>query len=185
MQLSDGVVFAFRVLLAAGALALAFCAGVNIGRVEFEPEMRTVIGPTVECRLVESHTVQYVERPVAVVRDTGSIRSEPAELRHFENLEELRQWLAVAAESTATVYFQPPGGEVDCDDYALALQSRALADGFIVSFEIIGRDEYNSLFSGRLPPGQDFHAINLAIIGNDAFYIESQTGEVIRAVSLD
>jgi hypothetical protein len=39
---------------------------------------------------------------------------------------------------------------IDCDDYAIELQMKALGDGYIVSFEIIGIAEYNGLFTTEL-----------------------------------
>ena len=119
--------------------------------------------------------VEYIERTQKI----------PAELRNFNDLEELEQWLVAVDTNTTTVYFQSPGVIIDCDDYALALQSKALTNGYIMSFEVISRNEYNAIFKSQLPSGQSLHAINLAIIGNSAYYIEPQTDEVTFAVYLD
>lgn len=164
---------------------MAFCAGVYLHPVAFEPQTTTVIGPTVECQLVESHTVQYVDRPVAVANNVERIQRIPVELRNFNDLEELKQWLAAVATNTTTIFFQLPDATVDCDDYALGLQRKALADGYILSFQVTSRSEYNAVFQGKLPLGQSLHAINLAIIGNDVYYIEPQTGEVAFTIYLD
>lgn len=176
---------AFKTLMAVGVLTSVFWAGTYFSPVAFEPETATVIEPRVESRLVERHTIQYVDRPVIVVKNIERVQRILTELRNFNDLEELKQWLVAMDTDRTTVYLQLPGAAVDCDDYALDLQHKALADGYIVSFEIIGRSEYNALFEIELPPSQSLHAINLAIIGNDAYYIEPQTDEIVFAARLD
>ena len=139
---------------------------------------------TVESRLVARHTTEYIEKPVTTIEYVERVRSEPVELRNFYDPEELKLWLENNVSSTI-VHLQSPDSTVDCDDFALALQQKALRDGFIMSFEIIKEDEYNALFKNPLPSEQILHAINLAIIGNGAYYIEPQTGEIAFAVFLD
>ena len=112
------------------------------------------------------------------------MKTVPVELRNFKDLEELERWLR-DRNNTTTVRFQQTDSIMDCDDYALEMQRKALEDGYIVSFEIIGASEYNQLFSYTLPPGQSLHAINLAIIGNSVYYIEPQTDEIILAAYMD
>jgi hypothetical protein len=175
----------FKTLIAAGVLASAFYAGVFLSSDVFQPQAVAVMKPVVECKLVERHTVRYVERPVAVLQNNREVRKTTADLRNFHNLEELEQWLAAVEANTTTVYFQLPGAAVDCDDYALDLQLKALTDGFIISFEIVDRGEYEKLFKNELPSSQSLHAINLAIIDNSAYYIEPQTSEVVLAAYLD
>ena len=176
---------ASKIIISIGVLSLAFCAGVWFCPVTSESQAITVIKPTVECQLVESHTVQYVDRPVTAVNNVERVREIPVELRNFNDLDELKQWLAEVAMNTNTVFFQRPDAPVDCDDYALDLQCKALADGYILSFQVVSRSEYNAVFQGELPPGQSLHAINLAIIGNNVYYVEPQTGEIAFAVYLD
>ena len=65
------------------------------------------------------------------------------------------------------------------------MQHKALADGYIMSFEVIERTEYNKLFENELSPGQSLHAINLTIIDNNVYYIEPQTNEVVFVAQLD
>ena len=141
-------------------------------------------GSTVKSKLVARHTTEYIEKPVATVKYVERVRSEPVVLRNFHDPEELKLWLEYNISSTI-VYLQPPDATVDCDDFALALQQKALRDGFIMSFEIIEEDEYNALFENTLPSGTNLHAINLVIIGNRAYYIDPQTGETVLAVYLD
>jgi len=146
--------------------------------------INTSISPHVECRVVETHTVQYVEKPVTVVEYVERVKSVPVELRDFNELEELKQWLE-DKKNVTTVRFQSPDTVVDCDDYALEMQQKALADGYLISLEIIGPSEYNRFFKNSELPPDTLHAINLVIIGNDAYYIEPQTGEVVFVAHLD
>ncbi len=183
--LFPAMVLAFETLTAIGVLALAFCAGTYITPVTFVPQTDTVIEPGVKCRLVERHTVQYADSPVTMVNNIERVQMVPVELHNFNDLDELKQWLSAIDTNTTTVYFQQPNTPVDCDDYALGLQSKASADGYILSFEVISESEYNAVFKSQLPPNQSLHALNLAIIGNNAYYIEPQTGEIVFAAHLD
>ena len=172
-------------LFAVAVLNIFFSIGVSVGQAPIKPQTITVTEPVVKCQLIETHTVQYVDTPVTVVKYIERTQKIPAELRNFNNLEELEQWLVAVDTNTTTVYFQLSDAPVDCDDYALALQSKALTNGYILSFEIISRSEYKAVFKSQLPSGPSLHAINLAIIGNSAYYIEPQTGEINFAVHLD
>ena len=189
---TNKTVMVIKALVAVVILAILFSTGVVIGQATSAPQtttntntnLDTSFKPTVETQLVETHTVQYVDRPVTVVEYIERIKKVPVELRDFNDLEELKQWLENNKNVTA-VRFQSPNVTLDCDDYALEMQQEALADGYIMSFEIIGESEYNVLFKTPLPPSQSLHAINLVIIGNDAYYIEPQTDEVVFVAQLD
>ena len=178
---------AVKTLLAIGILTLVFSIGAHAGQDTSEPQApETIVAAKlgVEARIVERTTVQYVDRPVHTVEYIERVKKVPIELRNFSDLEELKQWLG-DKKNVTTVRFQSPDTIVDCDDYALDLQHKALADGYIMSFEVIGESEYNALFKTPLPPSQSLHAINLAIIGNNVYYIEPQTDEVVFAAHLD
>lgn len=140
--------------------------------------------PTVEARLIKTHTVEYVEETVVEKEYVDVIRHVPVEFRNFTNHAELEQWLEEKTQLTS-IRFQQNDSVIDCDDFAIELQQEALADGYIISFEIISGGEYDELFSIPLPAGQSLHAINLSIIGNDVYYIEPQTGEIVHAAYLD
>ncbi len=168
-----------------GLLVLVFYAGSLASFFTPKPKAAPGIIQPVEAILVERHTVEYIEQPVVIVKNTEQVEKISPVLRNYNDLNELDNWLEQVNLNTSTVYFQSTDFEVDCDDYALNLQRSALSDGYILSFEIIDREEYNKLFETKLPPGQNLHAINLAIINNRAYYIEPQTSEVVFAVYLD
>ena len=175
---------ALKILVSVVVLSLTFYIGASIGQATFEPQTILVTETRVEYQPVVRTMIQYVDKPVPMVEYIERVEKVPVELRNFSDLEELKQWLEDKMNIT-TMHFQLPDTEVDCDDYPLGMQHKALADGYIMSFEVIGRNEYNALFKNKLPHSQTLHAINLAIIGNDAYYIEPQTGAVAFAVHLD
>jgi len=172
-------------LFAVAVLNIFFSIGVSVGQAPIRPQTITVTEPVVKCQLIETHTVQYVEKPVTVVEYIERTQKAPVELRNFNDTGELKQWLVAVDMNITTTYFQPPGVTIDCDDYALDMQRKALTDGYIMSFEVISRSEYNAVFNTSLPTNQSLHAINLVIIGNGAYYIEPQTSEIGFAAHLD
>ena len=176
-----------------GLLVLAFATGARFVQPVYESradvdtgvKINTGLSPTVEGRVIATHTVEYVEKPATEARYIDRVQLVHVELRNFTDLNELEQWLE-GGEDVTTVRFQSEGILApDCDDYALELQRKALADGYVMSFQIIAPEQYNNLFqNGKLPPDV-LHAINLVIIGNSAYYIEPQTGEIVFAAHLD
>ena len=172
------------------ALSIIFGTGAVFGQSDPEPQTTTntkldVGFQPVQARVTETHTTQYVEKPVTVVEYVDRVERVPVELRNYNGLEELKQWLVEVNTNTTTIYLERPDAVVDCDDFALALQQTALADGYIMSFQIIEPNRYNSLFESSKMPPNSLHAINLVVIGNNAYYIEPQTGEVVFAAQLD
>ena len=181
----------FLVLSVVVITLVAYCTGARIFSFtsllpQEDAALKTAQGqiPTVDARLIETHTVEYVEETVVEKEYVDVIRQVKIELRDFTNLEELNQWLEEINQVTS-IRFEGKDTVIDCDDFAIELQKKALADGFILSFEIISGSEYNELFSTQLPARQSLHAINLSIIGNDVYYIEPQTGEIVHAAYLD
>lgn len=142
---------------------LGFCLAHVIGvppEISYYPVDQVVV---VE-KIVEVERVEYVDR----------IKEVPIMPRNFETLEELEEWLSVRA-------FIAFG---DCDDWALALQGFALEDGYLLNFKVITPGEYNKLFKLKVPL-DEVHAINLALIGNEIWYIEPFNKEVQLAYYLD
>lgn len=149
----------------------------------YDRVIRSVVYKPVD-RVKESIVIRPVEK--VVIRHVET----PQPLHHFQNLVELEQWLGnfgqldirfdVAEEETGQII-----KEFDCDDYAVRLQEEALRDGYIISFEVIHSEEYNDLFKQKRIPRGATHAINSVIIGNEVYYIEPQTNEIVFAAYID
>ncbi len=123
---------------------------------------------------------------------------------NFDSLSELEAWLA---EDDTDSYIYIPD-TFDCDDFALTLSEHAREDGYIIYFQIVDfelvYDEDASgwyIEEGYYPyyyhefdfwtdedlggVGQPDHAMNVAVIGNDVYLVESQTDNVWLWCCLD
>jgi hypothetical protein len=161
-------------------LTLAFFLGSNFNQNETllqkdipNTDLNRDLNAKIEVKLVETHTTQYVEKPL-----------EQMNLRNFFNLDELRKWLDTQ-QCLMSYYLYTTHTDQDCDDYANELQRKALEDGYLMSFQIIDAEKYNGLFDVHPIPVNTLHAINLVLIDNNAYYIEPQTGEIRLAAYLD
>ncbi len=193
---------ALGVLFMLATLTLVFCAGAYLGQLTFEP--RVIIEHEVIERVVYKPVERIVEtivyKPVEKIIET--VVYEPVEkvivehvettkpLREFQSLEELEQWLdnIGVLDIRFDVVDKETGQHIqtfDCEDYAIRLQEKALRDGYIISFEIIHSAEYNTLFKQKRIPSGAIHAINLVTLGNDIYYIEPQTHEIVFVAYLD
>ena len=137
-----------------------FFGGAYVGQATFEPKVIVKTGVVYQVVEVEKEVIKIVE--------------VPAELRHFDSLSELEEWLPGVIKY---------GG--DCDDLAFLLQRVASRDGFLIDFELIYPNEYNRLFRETKLRFNTTHAINTAIIGNSIYYIEPQSREVVFVTNLD
>jgi hypothetical protein len=178
---------ALMVVFSATALSILFSAAAVAGRATGGQlaANSTGISLAVESRLVSTSTVRYVDRPVTELKYIARVERVPVTLREYNDLDELEQWLAKISADANTVYFNSPGTTPDCDDFALELQQKALEDGYVMSFQIIKSDSYNSLFKRSKLLPDTVHAINLVVIGNSAYYIEPQSGEIAFVLHLD
>jgi hypothetical protein len=178
-------------------LALAFCAGRYLGQATLESQvmiayeihnMDQVKGEAV------NQPGEIIKKRVRTYKPTKSTALNGVEstglLRYYQDLNELEQWLGEMKilDSGSNVLAEEVNQGIksdDCDDYALKLQEKALQDGYMMSFEIIHSREYNELFKkGQVPDGT-IHAINSVIIGNEVYYIEPTTQEIVLVAFLD
>jgi len=191
---------ALGVLFMLAILTLVFCAGAYLGQLTFEP--RVIIEHEVIERVVYKPVERVIERVVyePVEKIIETVVYEPVEkvivehvettkpLREFQSLEELEQWLVNI--EVLDIHFDMVDKETgqhikgfDCEDYAIRLQEKALRDGYVMSFEVIRPVEYNALFKQKRIPADKIHAINSVIIGNEVYYIEPQTREVVLSLT--
>lgn len=136
----------FMIAVSMALLACAWCYYESANRIE-------VI--TVEVPVVRERVITQVETIV-----------EYQELRDFSSLEELNQWL----EDTPIII--PAYPSADCDDWAIKLRNRAFKDGYIMSLDVIGRNETT-------------HIVNSVIAGRSIYYIEPQNHSVRLRCPLD
>jgi len=183
--------------------ALIFCAGGYINQKYFQPQVVTkyevvtvdkvvekVVYTPVE-KVIQTLVYQPVERIVYEQVEKPVIKevqvSRP--LLQFESLTEFKNWLSnvnlieigfnVVDQNNVSI------NVFDCDDYARKFQDKALQDGYIVSFQVIRYAEYNSLFKEKKIPVGAIHAVNSVIIGNEVYYIEPQTNEIVLVANID
>jgi len=151
----------FLIILLSSA---TFFVGAYIGQETFEPEVVTEV----------QYEVKYVERPDKIVEkimEVKVIKEVPREIREFESLQELKQFLKDDdTDEILRLYpIRETGSVISlrglCDYYALNLQWRALEAGYLMSTETIEKEN-------------EQHMINSAPIGNQIYYIEPQTDEV-------
>lgn len=189
-------------------LAAAFYGGKQSGQVTPEPQviityeiltLDKIAGEVVPGKS-DSVVERVVYRPVEKVIErfvyepverTGLNHiGNSGQLIHFQDIGELRRWLEnIESLDISSVVVDKETNQgiksFDCDDYALMLQERALRDGYVMSFEVINSGEYRNLFKqGQIPDGT-IHAINSVIIGNEVYYIEPKTREIVFAAYLD
>jgi len=183
---------ALGVLFILATFTLVFCAGGYLGQATFEPkviidhEIHTIhkVIERVEYKPVERVEYKPIEKVVVKRIET------PKPLRHFQNLDELEGWLGNIGvlDIRFDVVDEETGQRIkkfDCEDYAIRLQEKALRDGYIISFEVIRSAEYNALFKQKRVPNGAIHAINSVLLGNEVYYIEPQTHEIVLVAYLD
>lgn len=114
------------------------------------------------------------------------------EFREFEDLTELTDWLernrlpiVIVADGSGSINLLNPesSSRYDCDDYAEDLQRKALVQGLLMSQQLVlnGR-----VYGVKVTSITEPHMGNMAIAGNDIYYIESlPPHNVVKIVSRD
>ena len=112
--------------------------------------------------------------------------------REFEDLAELTEWLEknslpivlIAGKDGRIDLINPRStSQYDCDDYAEALQRKALEQGFLMSQQLLIKGQ---IYGVKVSEYTEPHMGNLTVIGNDIYYIESMPPHnVVRITSRD
>ncbi len=96
------------------------------------------------------------------------------EWREFESVASLTEWVK---EHLAYIWIVGDKA-ADCDDYAERLQREAFKDGYLLSLQVI----VGGMLNGKnVSNYMDLHMGNLAIVGNEIYFIEPQP-EYFRVV---
>ena len=90
-----------------------------------------------------------------------------SELRPFEDVEELEGYVQWYRNEKMVQY-----GAGRCIDYATDFMSQAIADGFLVSTEVVYQEYEGNLFSDTL------HMMNTTVIGGNVWAIDISTGAI-------
>lgn len=133
-----------------------------------------------QARLDELRIIVEVEKKV------------PQKFREFEDLAELTEWLeknslpiVLIAAKDGRIDLLNPGStsQYDCDDYAEALQRKALEQGYLMSQQLVLNGK---VYGVKVSEYTEPHMGNLTVIGNDIYYIESMPPHnVVRITSRD
>lgn len=152
-------VFIFALCLIAASI------GGYYGGKTFKPQVIHIETLVEVEKVVEVEVMKEV--PVEVIKEV--LVPTPIEVREFEDLDELKQFLA--ADDTDEILrlysIQGTDGLMSlwgdtCDYDALNLQERALKAGYLMSTQIVKNN----------------HMINSAVIGNDIYFIEPENDKV-------
>lgn len=169
--------------MAVGLLATGFCFGAGYIQKTFQPQVITEYVTDIVEVPVEVPIEVIKEIPVEVVKEV------PTKLRYFEDTDELEKFLE-ESDADHTKYIKATKEGVidfrsyDCEDYAMALRDQAQAKGFHMNIQAVWhyrRPDTNELITS----GNEGHALNSTIIGNQLYFIEPQSDDYWLAGYLD
>lgn len=121
------------------------------------------------------HQIITIKVPVI----TEMEKKLPQKFVEFKDLAELTEWLEknslpiqiIAGEDGRIDLINPQStSQYDCDDYAEALQIKALEQGFLMSQQLVLNGQ---VYGHRVSEYTAPHMGNLTTIGNNIYYIES------------
>ena len=123
---------------------------------------------------VERKIVVDKVHPILIIEDV------PVNLDDWEDTEELERFLVTDDTDRQIVLTANPDGVVEfngrCEDIALQLRDRAMAQGKYLSVQILHREEYYKWF-GKWIPHNAYHAVCMARIGSEFYIIDPSTDE--------
>ena len=172
-----------------GIVVVSVFIGYLIGSNHMPPEVVAVPEP-LPAKIIEVEVpleiVKEVEVEVEVIKEVEVVKEVPIKLRHFESVQELKDWLRqvdgrirLRANSEGIIHLRGV-----CEDVAMCLQDRAIEDGYKMSVEMLSRDEYRKWYGEWLNEGR-MHAVNSAITGNEVWFIDFSSDKVWLAAYLD
>lgn len=133
-------------------------------------------------------TTIEVDRPVYIEKEIEFLREIPVMLKDWDSPEQLAEFLqnddtdqclVLKADNSGTIEFND-----QCEDQALQLRDRAMAIGRYLSVQILNPKEYEKWY-GITVRSDVYHAICMARIGNEFWYIEPSNDKYWLALNLD
>jgi hypothetical protein len=131
---------------------------------------------------VEVEKIVSVDRIVEVpVEVTVKLRDweNKAELTEFLKNDDTDTYLFLKADNAGGIAFNG-----QCEDLALQLRDRAMSIGKYLSVQVLSPQEYEKWYGVTVGPGV-YHAICMARIGNEFWYIEPDNDRHWPALNLD
>ena len=129
-----------------------------------------------------------MEKPVYIMKEIEVPVEIPVVLKDWDSLESLEEFLINDDTEKTVIIIADSEGKIifdnQCEEYALQLRDRAMATGMYLSVAALHPKEYEKWYSKQAKPNQ-YHAICIAVIGNELWYIEPQTDEHWLALYLD
>ena len=124
----------------------------------------------------------YVEKKVPVPIEMPVLLKDwdsPEQLTEFLNNDDTDRSITFTADSRGRISLSG-----QCEDFALQLRDRAMAAGMYLSVGALPPREYEKWY-GQPVRADQYHAICMARIGNEFWYIEPTTDECWLALYLD
>lgn len=129
-----------------------------------------------------------VDRPIYIEKEIEVPHEIPVMLKDWDTLEQLAEFLKnddtdrrliLQADSNGTIALNG-----QCEDLALQLRDRAMAIGRYLSIQVLNPKEYEKWYGLTVRP-DIYHAICMARIGNEFWYIEPANDKHWLALYLD
>lgn len=143
-------------------------------------------------------TVEYVMKPVVITKEVVKevplvkevlVNHEvPVKLADWESSDELKAFLKEDGTDRHVFLKANDNGTVSflgqCEDFAIQLRDNAMVKGKYLSITSLSSDEYYKWY-GKTLSANTYHAINMARILNEFWYIEPANDRCWKALLLD
>jgi len=187
------------------AIVLVICAtwtiALNVGLTNASPvivkHVKNSSYPVTEPVYIEVVKTVPVEQPVWTTEVIQPVYFEtkvpvnlevPVLLKDWDSPEQLFEFLKNDDTDQSITFTADSGGQISlggqCEDFALQLRDRAMAAGMYLSVVALPPQEYEKWYDQPVKADQ-YHAICMARIGNEFWYIEPTTDEYWLALYLD
>ncbi len=137
---------------------------------------------------VPTVTTIEVDRPVYIEKDIEVLREVPVSLKDWDSPEQLADFLKSDDSDQRVILQADNSGQVafndQCEDLALQLRDRAMAVGRYLSIQVLNQKECEKWYGVPVKPDV-YHAICMARIGNEFWYIEPSNDKHWLALNLD
>jgi hypothetical protein len=139
-------------------------------------------------KIVPTITTVEIDRPVIIEKVKEVPRDVPVALKDWDSPAQLAEFLKNDDTDRCIILYMDDSGKAafngQCEDLALQLRDRAMAAGRHLSIEVLNPEEYKKWYGQSVGSG-NYHAICMARIGNEFWYIEPSNDKCWLAVYLD